>query len=79
MVVALARNGVETRAVTPEREMELFFPHLTVAQGLTAERAVQVLGAARAHHEPQSFQAERLVLGRSWDELSWESAWLALQ
>jgi len=70
LVHAVAALGYITHGLDPERENGLFFPHLTLTQGLSkadAERAVAMLGSAA----DCSFLATRLVVGRAGDDGVW--------
>lgn len=49
----------------------MFFPHLTLAQGLTAEAAHAVLTVARRELAPAMFLADRLVTAWSADGEQW--------
>jgi 2'-5' RNA ligase len=74
LVQGLADVGARTSGVSAKREMALFFPHLTVAQGLSAVAAQEVLEIARYEYVPVVFMADRLVVGRSEDGVGWSLA-----
>lgn len=74
LVFELARAGVQTPGMTIAREIDLFFPHLTLAQGLSAATAQEIFEIARCEHVPSAFMADRLVLGRSDDGVVWSLA-----
>ncbi len=71
LIQGLADVGARTSGVTVEREMAMFFPHLTLAQGLSAVTARKILNVARREHVLATFIADRLVLGRSEDGVAW--------
>ncbi len=71
LVEGLAKVGARTSGVSVEREVAMFFPHLTLAQGLTEGDAQQALAAARRELAPVMFPADRLVTARSADGERW--------
>jgi 2'-5' RNA ligase len=71
LVQGLADVGAWTSGASVEREMVMFFPHLTLAQGVSAATARKILNVARREHMPATFVADRLVLGRSDDGVAW--------
>lgn len=71
LVQGLADGGARTAGVSVERELAMFFPHLTLAQGLTAEEAQLALMVARRELAPAMFLADRLVTAWSADGERW--------
>lgn len=71
LVQGLADGGARTSGVDVEREVAMFFPHLTLAQGLTVERAHEALAIARRELAPAMFLADRLVTAWSADGDRW--------
>jgi hypothetical protein len=71
LVQGLADGGARTSGVGVEREVAMFFPHLTLAQGLTVEGAQQALAIARRELAPARFLADRLVTAWSADGDRW--------
>lgn len=71
LVEGLAKVGARTSGVSVEREVVMFFPHLTLAQGLTEAGAQEALAAAQRELTPVMFLADRLVTARSADGERW--------
>lgn len=71
LVQGLADGGARTSGVDVEREVAMFFPHLTLAQGLTVEEAQLALTVARRELAPVMFLADRLVTAWSADGERW--------
>lgn len=71
LVEGLAKVGARTAGVSVEREVAMFFPHLTLAQGLTEEDAQRAFAVARRELAPVMFPADRLVTARSTDGERW--------
>lgn len=61
-----------TAAMTPEQEIEVFYPHLTLAQGLTKTAAAALLATALPAIERQTFLAKSVVVGRCRADGVWE-------
>ncbi len=74
LVRALAQAGARTSGITAENEVALFFPHLTLAQGLSASAARDVLALVQREHVASTFMADRLVIARSREGTRWELA-----
>ncbi|HAP38665.1 MAG TPA: hypothetical protein DCQ94_02795 [Nitrospira sp.] len=72
LVQRVALAGVKTAGLSIEREVAMFFPHLTLAQGLSADAAREVLSIAKREHVASAFVADRLVTARSVDGTRWE-------
>ena len=72
LVHGLARAGAKTAGLSIEQEVSMFFPHLTLAQGLSADAAREVLSIAKREHVASAFVADRLVTARSVDGTRWE-------
>lgn len=71
LVQGLADGGARTSGVSVEREVAMFFPHLTLAQRLTVEGARAALTVARRELAPAMFLADRLVTAWSADGERW--------
>jgi 2'-5' RNA ligase len=72
LVLGLWRAGAATEKISPEREVELFFPHITLAQGLSQRAAMEACEQVRSSFSTTSFLASSLWIGRSRDGHSWE-------
>lgn len=64
--------GAKTAGLSIEQEVAMFFPHLTLAQGLSAAAAQEALALAREEHVVSTFLADRLVTAHSVDGRRWE-------
>lgn len=74
LVQGLADGGARTSGISVERELAMFSPHLTLAQGLSAASARDVLALAQREHVASTFMADRLVIARSREGTRWELA-----
>lgn len=72
LVHALARAGAKTAGLSIEQEVSMFFPHLTLAQGLSVAGAQESLALAWEEHVVSTFLADRLVTAHSVDGRRWQ-------
>lgn len=72
IVNAVAELGYATPAFPAEHENALFFPHLTLAQGL-APGAVEAMLSALSNWQPLQFRAHTVGLGRCDGEGVWRT------
>ncbi|HTU61975.1 MAG TPA: 2'-5' RNA ligase family protein [Polyangiales bacterium] len=72
VIAAVHDAGFETPSLSVEHETELYFPHLTLAQGLN-EYAAQNMLAELANFAPRSFTVKRIGLGVCKADGRWQT------
>jgi len=72
IVLSLSEIAVEHPQLQTQREIEVFYPHLTLAQGLDDDVVEGVMERCASQFEQIEFMAEKLVVASSDQEGNWK-------